>query len=385
MLNCLHIVAGLDAESGGPSRTVTSLCDALAVTGLNVTLATQIKKNASDDDLILAKNKRVCNYLVPTYSFLRVNFTPRYTNHLVSIIDERRIKLIHSHGLWLQCNRVAASISAKLQIPHVINPRGMLESWAIKHHYWKKMPFWHIWQKQALLKASLFCATSLQEAKSIRKLGFNKPIALIPNGVDFSIVENSRERARKKILFLGRLHPVKGLINLVRAWALIRKEDWQIIIAGPDEGGHQAEVEKEIKRFDLNTNFTFIGPVQDNEKWEIYRNADLFVLPTYSENFGIVVAESLASGLPVITTKGAPWSELEEHECGWWVDIGVEPLAKALTEATALSSAARHEMGLRGRQLVEQNYSWSKIGKDMFSVYEWVIGGGTPPSCVMLD
>ena len=111
----------------------------------------------------------------------------------------------------------------------------------------------------------------------------------------------------------------------------------------------------------------------------------MFVLPTYSENFGLVVAEALACCVPVITTKGTPWAELQQHKCGWWVDNGIEPLARALNEAIKLPQETRQAMGQRGCQLVEQNYSWGKIGKEMLSVYEWVLSGGVPPSCVLKD
>lgn len=135
----------------------------------------------------------------------------------------------------------------------------------------------------------------------------------------------------------------------------------------------------------MTDTFKFIGSVADKDKWKLYRRADLFVLPTHSENFGIVVAEALASGLPVITTKGAPWAELEKHQCGWWVDIGVEPLAKALNQAINLSPEERQTMGQCGRQLIEQNYSWDKIGKEMLAVYEWILGGDNQPDCVIND
>jgi glycosyltransferase involved in cell wall biosynthesis len=114
----------------------------------------------------------------------------------------------------------------------------------------------------------------------------------------------------------------------------------------------------------------------------LLQSASLFVLPTFSENFGIAVAEALAAGVPVITTKGAPWKELETHRCGWWVDVGAEPLATAMREAIALSDEQRRAMGKRGRRLVEERYSWPKIAADMKSVYEWVLGSGPKPECV---
>ena len=119
------------------------------------------------------------------------------------------------------------------------------------------------------------------------------------------------------------------------------------------------------------------------EKDILFRDADLFILPTFSENYGVVVAEALSYGIPVITTKGAPWEGLVSYHCGWWVDIGVEPLAKALREAVSLSGYERRAMGARGRQLVEARYAWSSVAMDMKAVYEWTLGGGRAPSCVL--
>lgn len=122
--------------------------------------------------------------------------------------------------------------------------------------------------------------------------------------------------------------------------------------------------------------FVLTGPLDDEKKWEAYARADLFVLPTYSENFGIVVAEALWAGVPVITTKGTPWKELEERKCGWWIDIGVEPLVVALKEAMSHSDEERAAMGARGRKLVEEKYTWDAVCKAMVDGYKDVLNHG---------
>jgi glycosyltransferase involved in cell wall biosynthesis len=156
-----------------------------------------------------------------------------------------------------------------------------------------------------------------------------------------------------------------------------------MIIAGPDEGDHWPQVEEAIRRANLGEVFTYIGAIRDSDKWDLYRQADLFILPTHSENFGVVVAEALASGLPVITTKGAPWGEIVKENCGWWVEIGVDPLAKALREATSLPANALDNMGERGRRMVVERFAWRRIAGDMLSVYRWMLDGGDAPPCVM--
>jgi glycosyltransferase involved in cell wall biosynthesis len=156
------------------------------------------------------------------------------------------------------------------------------------------------------------------------------------------------------------------------------------LIAGPDENRHRSEVESLVSREGITEVVTFTGPVADTEKWILYQTADLFVLPTFNENFGMVVAEALSSGLPVITTRAAPWAGIEMHRCGWWIDLGVEPLAVALRDATSLSDEQRREMGSQGRQYVEREFSWHRVAAEMREVYDWMLNGGSPPTCVVV-
>jgi glycosyltransferase involved in cell wall biosynthesis len=172
-------------------------------------------------------------------------------------------------------------------------------------------------------------------------------------------------------------------MNLIRAWAQVKPAGWRCVLAGPDEAGHRAELEREINVLGLQEQFEFPGSLEDGAKWERYRSADLFVLPSFTENFGLVVAEALACGVPVITTKGTPWNELETHKCGWWIDIGVEPLARALRAAVAMTEPERKAKGRRGKALVEDKYSWPGIGGKVAAVYRWVLNGDGAPDCVL--
>jgi glycosyltransferase involved in cell wall biosynthesis len=161
------------------------------------------------------------------------------------------------------------------------------------------------------------------------------------------------------------------------------RKNWRVLVAGGDENGHLAEVKTEIRKQKLENSFEFIGEVADEKKWDLYRSADLFVLPTKSENFGIVIAEALACGLPVITTRGTPWEDLITHRCGWWVELGAGPLAVALNEAMRLPDEERRAMGLRGRKLVEENYTWPAAAKKMVALYRWMLDSGSKPECLI--
>jgi glycosyltransferase involved in cell wall biosynthesis len=243
---------------------------------------------------------------------------------------------------------------------------------------------WTAYQKWALQQATLFHVTSEEEVEALRDLGLEQPVALIPNGVQLPELDDTvaSSSSRQRALFLSRLHQKKGLPMLIEAWAEIRPAGWELVLVGPSEEGHRAELEEQVRVHGLEDVVTFAGSVSDEEKWAVYQSADLFVLPTYSENFGIVVAEALAAGVPVITTTGTPWRELETQDCGWWVAPEKEAIGQALGEAVHAADEQRRAMGERGRRLVESRYSWRGVAEQMHATYRWLTGDGDRPRCV---
>lgn len=193
-------------------------------------------------------------------------------------------------------------------------------------------------------------------------------------------------RARRQLLFLGRIHPVKGVDVLLRAWQAVehRFPDWDLCIVGPDDGGYRREMEDLAARLGLKR-VVFRGPLFGEEKLRAYRESSLFVLPTHSENFGIAVAEALAAGTPAIVTKGAPWRGLENQGAGWWIDIGVDPLIACLEKALDSQPATLSEMGRAGRDWMSRDYSWDRIGEKFEATYRWILKGGETPSWVRLN
>ena len=245
-----------------------------------------------------------------------------------------------------------------------------------------------LFQRACLNDAACIHATSALEAQSVRQAGFTNPIAVIPNGVQVPADLPTRSAGHhdtKRALFLSRIHPKKGLLNLIRAWHEVSPIGWELVIAGPDEGNHLREVKAAIQECALQNSVSFRGEVVGDAKTQLYLESDLFVLPSFSENFGLVVGEALACGVPVITTRATPWETLETHQCGWWIDVGLAPLVQALREATSLQSEQLQEMGLRGREFVKTNYSWKQVAEQMLDVYEWVLGRRSPPECVHFD
>jgi glycosyltransferase involved in cell wall biosynthesis len=258
----------------------------------------------------------------------------------------------------------------------------------MSHRRWKKKAAWLLYQRRDLSSAKCMHATSPQEAQSFRALGLRQPIIVLPNGVSLPESMPARpggSRSERVILFMSRIHPKKGLPLLIEAWRRARVPGWKIRIVGPDEGGHAGEVRRLAREAGLNGDVTVEPAVDDARKWGLLAAADIFILPTYSENFGIVVAEAMAAGLPVITTTGTPWTQLAAWEAGWCVEPKVEEIEAALSSAVRLSDEQRATMGSRGRKNVLEQYSWPAIARQMRDCYSWILSGGTPPACIQFQ
>lgn len=372
VVNQLHIVPDIAVSSGGRGLASLRYAEALSKAGANVT--------------VLATSPHIDNLFKPTFhspAFRIINFQFE-ANPLGSLLEKYKsinklckqniFDLIHLHGGWLPLFGVAAIVSQKRKIPFVISPHGCFEPWALSQKRTKKLIALNSYQGFINRAASMFFATATQEVESLRRMGVSQPIAIIPVGVDVAEPpKRTPHEGKRSILFLSRIHPVKGLLDLVEAWAQVRCPNWKIVIAGPDEGGHKSEVEKLIRCHGLESDFVFLGLVDGETKQACFTNADLFVLPSYSENFGISVVEALANELPVITTTGAPWKDLEIYRCGWWVKPGVAGISAALQSAMGTPPAELECMGQRGRQLIMDKYTLSKIGKDALMAYEWML------------
>lgn len=353
-MRILHTVASLQPDTGGPARSVPGLANALADQGAEV---------------------HVWSPNVPGDSSDLTKFTLHRGTLEEALGKIQGLDLIHDHGLWLPVNHRVAIASRQRNIPRVVSPRGMLEPWALNHKKWKKRAAWWLYQKKDLRSAGALHATAHSEAGQFQRLGLKNPIHTIPNGVDLPPPSDLRPLPsnRKTVLFLSRIHPKKGLPMLVEAWAKLKPVGWQMLVAGPDENGHRLEIERQVEKTGLSDQWRFTGALEGEAKRQAFSQADLFILPTYSENFGIAVAEALASGIPVITTTGTPWQGLENHGCGWWVKPEMGTLAKTLGEAMALSDSARHEMGARGISWMKQDFTWEGIATKMLAAYQQVL------------
>jgi len=377
MIHIIQIVPALAPEYGGPARSVPNLCLELAKLGTRVTiLYSDLGEKFHSPNLPVHPNLNYVSLKAKIIQGVKPVWIPNFKPTLHNLCDGNDQVIIHDHGIWLPHNGHVAAISDQLGIPLIVSPRGMLQPWALRYRRWRKKVAWIFWQKSRLQVANLIHAASGSEAEGISKLELKKPVVIVPNGTaipDLEKYKSVSEGGKCRMLFLSRIHPSKGLLNLISALSRIESRNWSLNIAGYDENNHQQDVERAVTKVGLTNEIQFIGPVENDRKWEVYSESDLFVHPSFSENFGIVVAEALASGLPVITTTGTPWAELDEFDCGWWVNPNVEDLSSAIEEALNLSDDQRQKMGARGKKLIEKKYSWKAIALEMQKLYQLIL------------
>jgi glycosyltransferase involved in cell wall biosynthesis len=292
--------------------------------------------------------------------------------------------ILHGHGIWRLANLFPLFVPRHAPGRLVCSPRGMLSPWSMRYKSIMKQPFWRFLQKPALQRCHCFHVTAAVELEDIRRVGLRSPVAVIPNGVDLPLLPNDMPR-EKRIVFLSRIDPKKGLDLLLPAWTATAPQfsDWELVIAGPLKGSYADSIQT-LARDIHAPRVRFTGEILGEAKRSLLSGASLFVLPTYSENFGIAVAEALAHGVPVITTTETPWTEIGQRNCGWCIPPEEKALRAALREALSLPLPALHEMGENGRSWMQRDYAWDRIAEMMRQTYEWLFHRGAQPGWVAM-
>jgi glycosyltransferase involved in cell wall biosynthesis len=384
-MKIVHVVPNVSEEASGPSYSVPSLARALG----------QLEQGGQLDHEVALLSVRgrelppspgFAHQVYPRALLLpRLWRSPALARALAR--EAQRCDVLHSHSLWVMPNIYPGWIPRPASTPLVVSPRGTLSPWALQHSRYRKKLMWALLQGRVVRSAACLHATAEEEYGELRAFGAKQPVCVIPNGIDVpalsALDEPERVNSPRIVLYLGRLHVKKGVDRLLRAWTALASErpDWCLWIAGPDDGGHEREL-RALAASLRTPRVTFAGPVYGDEKRALYRRAALHVLPSHSENFGMTVAESLASGTPVIATRATPWSGLVREGCGFWIELGVEPLVQALGEATRLERAQLLRLGARGRDWMQRDFSWNRVAREMADVYRWLRAGGTPPASV---
>jgi glycosyltransferase involved in cell wall biosynthesis len=386
-MNLIHVVPAVTVQASGPSYSVTRLCEALCRQGAVVTLAAL-------DWTSDAGYRPYLKTFPLGWGPRALGRSPKMHRWLHERVAAGDIGIVHNHGMWQMNSLYPAWAARRGKAKYVVSPRGAFSQWAMKSGSLAKFAFWPMLQRPALARVACFHATSESEYDDIRRLRFRQPVAIVPNGVDIPEISKRADPAarEKTLLFLGRLHKVKGLDLLLRAWAQLETAfpEWRLVIVGSDSGyhgstGYLESLKGMVRELDL-TRVSFVGALYGEEKWDAYRRASLFVLPTHSENFAMTVAESLSVGTPTVVSRGAPWSGLTDHHAGWWVDISVDGLLRALADGMSLPTSDLDAMGRRGREWMARDYSWDGVGGQMMDVYRWLDGASSrAPDCVRID
>lgn len=293
---------------------------------------------------------------------------------------------VHAHGLWIPSISIATRRWRRARADRrlIVSPHGMLDPWALRNSAWKKRIAIAAYEGATLRAADALQALNESEARAIRGFGLTAPIAIIPNGVvlppesEVSIDATERHDGRRNLLFLGRLHPKKGLVETLNAWALAigwrprLREQWRIVIAGWDDGGHQAKLRALVADLDLTRDVRFLGSVHGDLKHAALAGADAFILASHSEGLPMAVLEAWAYAKPVFMT--AACNLPEGFQSGAAIEISTDPVDLGGVLSENLMSADLALVGRAGRQLVEARFSWDSVGRQLDVFYSWISG-----------
>jgi glycosyltransferase involved in cell wall biosynthesis len=355
------------------------LCRELVDIGLDLTLlCLESDRDAESPDWI-----RAFAYGIGPW---RLGSSPDMVKWLERNAASGNVKIVHTHGMWMMPNIYAGWVAKKWKLPLIVAPRGTLTEYSMASGSWVKKIFWPLIQRPVLESVTCFHATCESEVTDIRRLGFRQPVAVIPNGIDEIPTGPPSVDPMRTILYLGRIHPEKGVDNLIRAWALVEKEavGWRLRIAGYGDAQYIDQVKRLCSLLGVER-CEVLGPVYGERKIKAYQDCDIYALFSMGDNFAVTVAEAMMVGRPVICTKGAPWAGLESRRAGWWVEGNVESFAAAIRSATQLSRRQLMEFGGNGRRWMLDEFSWRHIGDGMCDLYRWILNGGDRPPFVICD
>jgi poly(glycerol-phosphate) alpha-glucosyltransferase len=374
------LVPSASRRAGGLFTAVVELSRAVAALGHRVTVYAP-RDGDSERDL------PAWFPLVPKLFDPRGPATFSYAPGLAAALEAGDHDVVHQHGLWQYPSVVSARWTRRTGRPVVVSPHGMLDPWALRHAGWKKRLAGLAYETRNLSGAACLHALAEAEARAVAAHCGGRRVAVVPNGVDPGPAPVPRRtEGRRELLFLGRIHPKKGIAELVDAWALMARQtpavaaSWRLTVAGWDDGGHLPGLRERVAARGLEGSVTFPGPLFGPAKRDALTRAAAFVLPSRSEGLPMAVLEAWASGLPVLMT--AACNLPDGFRAGAAIEIPEEPGPMAEVLARALADPALADAGIAGRRLVEARYRWEHVAADHVAVYRWLLGRDAAPACV---
>jgi poly(glycerol-phosphate) alpha-glucosyltransferase len=422
----------LSNRAGGIFEIQLGLCSALQMLGVDV-YALGLQDDLSQRDF--ARWQGIPAKCLPVFGPKFFGFAREFGKS----IEDFQPDICHLQTLWMYPSVALLNWHKKFKKPYLVTPNGMLEPWALANSGWKKRLAGFFYEKRMLTSAACLQANTLKEADDFRAYGLRNRIEIIPNGVDLPDIgkaehlrdsaepkgkinvwprEGNRSEAelsrnaeklkgwRRRLLFLGRIHPKKGLVGLLRAWARLKREsarwgEWELVVAGWDQGGHEGELKGLCAEFGLriadggvrrsealdarhstldSNDVLFYGPAFGEEKEALLRSAEGFVLPSLSEGLPMSVLEAWAYGLPVVMTPECNLPDGFACQAALEIRNGEEQNSKSgrrkaenwdgLRGFLEMGERGRREMGMRGRRLVEERFTWTKVAARMREIYE---------------
>lgn len=273
--------------------------------------------------------------------------------------------VIHDHGLWLPSNLASSAAAGQTGCPYIVSPHGMLQPVALSHAGLKKRLAWQLYEHRRLRQACWLHATAPIEAQAIENSMPTARVVQVRLGMETPPRPALPGGRESEALYLGRLHPLKGIDMLLQAWARVRPPGWRLRLVGPCETSYLESLKALINQQGLSTTVTLDGPLYGADKTQAFQRAALFVLPSFSENFGMVVCEALSHGLPVITTDSTPWTDIPERGCGWIAHPTADDIGRCLHAATAMPLEELGRMGLAGWSWMRDNFDLHVVMRDM--------------------
>ena len=373
-MKVLSFVSSLDLSSGGPSRSVPMLAKGLAELGVDITLMAIRSENMN----IHALEGTSVKLKVISPSFSR--------REIAKFLADERFELIQIQSVWEMPYHKVMVKARKLNIPYIVTPRGMLEPWSLSQKKWKKRLAWWLYQRNDVQKSACVFTTAKMEAEHVSALGITTCKAVIPNGIETVgyPCKSSIEGVKKQVLFLSRVHVKKGIELLFEAWKRILPDyvDWQLLVIGNGEAEYIHSLENRVENLGLKDCIKILPPVFGEAKIKVYQESALFCLPSFSENFGMAIAEAMSCGTPVITTTNCPWNILNDTKTGWCIDLSVDNLENALREAMGMDANALYDMGQRASKLIYDNFDYRSVTRKTLRLYEWLLNSGEKPEFV---